>query len=114
MNKEVKDKWLAALRSGEYTQGREYLKNEDNHCCLGVLCELYIKEHPEAAWKQEHGVNRIDGESGTPPVSVTSWSGIDSFNGILMYEHPFCKLAEMNDEDNKTFEEIADYIEKSL
>src|SRR3954466_4218538 len=46
---EVKEKWVAALRSGEYKQGRSYLHSqnpdgEDRFCCLGVLCELAVQE----------------------------------------------------------------------
>ena len=42
MPKVLADKWLAALRSGEYQQGVEELEsqNEDgssSYCCLGVL-----------------------------------------------------------------------------
>jgi hypothetical protein len=43
MNKKLKQKWVAALRSGKYQQGSSVLKRVDNgetsHCCLGVLCE---------------------------------------------------------------------------
>ena len=44
MNKEVKKKWVDALRSGEYAQGRSSLRDHDEYCCLGVLCELAVKE----------------------------------------------------------------------
>ncbi len=55
MNQAVKEKWLAALESGEYTHGKGQLviPNYDDegystgnldHCCLGVLCELAIQE----------------------------------------------------------------------
>lgn len=38
MRKEDADKWLKALRSGDYKQGMGYLKSQDNEfCCLGVL-----------------------------------------------------------------------------
>lgn len=41
MNQEIKAKWVAALRSGQYKQGKECLRNEENHfCCLGVLCDI--------------------------------------------------------------------------
>jgi hypothetical protein len=40
MNPELKQKWLAALRSGEYKQARGYLKTEFGYCCLGVLCDV--------------------------------------------------------------------------
>lgn len=32
--------WVAALRSGRFTQGRNRLKLSGRHCCLGVLCEV--------------------------------------------------------------------------
>ena len=37
---ELKDKWLEALRSGEYSQTTETLKDENGFCCLGVLCDV--------------------------------------------------------------------------
>lgn len=45
---EVKEKWTAALRSGDYKQGIGQLKrtnysgvkSEPSFCCLGVLCEV--------------------------------------------------------------------------
>lgn len=43
---ELKDKWLNALKSGEFTQGKGKLRDDNgNYCCLGVLsviCELPI------------------------------------------------------------------------
>jgi len=46
MDAEIKAKWIAALRSGEYQQGSGALKIEHHngtveHCCLGVLAELH-------------------------------------------------------------------------
>src|ERR1044072_871955 len=40
--KEIKEKWLKALRGGRYRQGTGQLKNEMNgsYCCLGVLCQV--------------------------------------------------------------------------
>lgn len=35
-------KWIDALRSGEYTQTRRSLQDKKGHCCLGVACELFI------------------------------------------------------------------------
>ena len=42
MSPELKQKWIAALRSGEYIQGKETLYNAraDTYCCLGVLCRV--------------------------------------------------------------------------
>lgn len=39
--KKFKDKWIAALRSGKYKQGRGQLRSlNNNYCCLGVLCDV--------------------------------------------------------------------------
>lgn len=37
-----KEKWVAALRSGKYKQGKDFLynKDEDTYCCLGVACKV--------------------------------------------------------------------------
>lgn len=45
MNQEVKEKWITALESGEFKQGKEYMCKEGSYCCLGVLSELYAREH---------------------------------------------------------------------
>lgn len=41
---EIKDKWLDALKSGNYTQTYATLKREfgthSEHCCIGVLGEI--------------------------------------------------------------------------
>jgi hypothetical protein len=42
MDKELKTKWVKALRSGRYKQGRTQLHNPKNntYCCLGVLADV--------------------------------------------------------------------------
>lgn len=36
--------WLAALRSGEYEQGRGCLSDNGKFCCLGVACDIAVKQ----------------------------------------------------------------------
>jgi len=45
LTKQLKEDWLAALKSGKYRQGKVVLREDDKkeHCCLGVLAEI----HPE-------------------------------------------------------------------
>ena len=50
MKQEIKEKWVSALRSGEYKQGKEGLRIYNEFCCLGVLCDLYIKETGVGFW----------------------------------------------------------------
>lgn len=41
MKTELKQKWLDALRSGKYKQGKGLLRDRnDCFCCLGVLCDV--------------------------------------------------------------------------
>ena len=40
MKQEIAERWVQALRSGKYKQGRRVLKQGENFCCLGVLCEV--------------------------------------------------------------------------
>jgi hypothetical protein len=67
MDKKLRNKWIKALTSGEYKQGRSHLKVVDGkgnakYCCLGVLCEVAgIKEDKDS---EEH-LKFFDQESGT-------------------------------------------------
>ena len=57
MNKEWKDKWIAALQSGTYQQGSGRLRTrDDEYCCLGVLCD--VVSPTEGTWetREEGGV----------------------------------------------------------
>jgi hypothetical protein len=37
MNEQIKQRWIEALRSGEYEQTQGRLRDETGYCCLGVL-----------------------------------------------------------------------------
>jgi hypothetical protein len=104
MNKELKNKWLTALRSGEYkqAQGTLYDPLNDSYCCLGVLACV------------------SNGGKGMAGVFGTNEKG---HGGYTIAEEEFgqqvsCKLQTMNDgyEDIKrcSFDEIADYVEANL
>lgn len=133
MKKSIANKWVKALRSGKYTQTKNNLCNDVGHCCLGVLCELYIKDTKDNI-KSENGT--FDGESELLPPCVIAWAGM-SYNNeepgneyvnkacgtFLIGDKEVC-LASWNDgqsrpfrnKDNTfvkgTFENIADVIEK--
>lgn len=36
-------KWIAALDSGEYKQGKHWLQDTDRYCCLGLGCKVLMK-----------------------------------------------------------------------
>ena len=94
MKRTDKIKWLKALRSGKYSQGQDCLKDGDDYCCLGVLCDV---------------TNTMPEDPGVSFADQTSTGTARPFLGLSrMMQH---SLAVRNDGGN-TFEEIADHIEK--
>jgi len=115
MKQEIKDKWVAALRSGEYKQGKNRLRTDDTYCCLGVLCAVYSKETGNGNWGLIDGTF-IDGEQigmGVPPMSIVNWAEFNTPNPNPRIPSKERSLAELNDK-GFSFNEIADLIEKEL
>jgi hypothetical protein len=140
MNPKVKAKWLAALRSGEYEQ--TVGKLNDNHggfCCLGVLCDIYTKEHENSGWRNYNEVacafmENLEGDEEHPQNSqnsyptpgVVKWSGIggrDPHTNTLRFDdvkdphsplNPKAALSVLNDFKRYDFNQIADVIERDF
>lgn len=95
---DFKKKWVAALRSGEYKQGKGtlYRENNDTHCCLGVACRIAGMENDTIA-----ALDYI-------PIRYN----IPDF--LIGEEEIPLTLSSMNDEKVLPFTEIADWIEKHL
>lgn len=122
MNPKVKQKWLEALRSGEYKQTKENLHDGNGFCCLGVLCDLHAKERG-TNWVRLIDLYELYGEMQLLPLSVQEWAGLDNdMGGMVDFEYEddgvvYVKsesLPEINDRWNKDFNEIADLIEEQL
>lgn len=122
MNEDIKQEWLAALRSGEYRQAHEQLRNGDRFCCLGVLCDLHSKATGAGKWVDDRYYP--DNEPpwiDTLPEAVIEWAGlIDTSPSVDDDEGHQYPLAAFNDglESDElrphTFEEIAALIEAQL
>jgi hypothetical protein len=119
MNKFWKRKWVEALESGEYKQVTLALKSVRNKrtegmCCLGVLCDV-----AGAKWKRP---GNIYSESSDRVASIEAFDlssdlaelspEMLEFFGIT--EEQQRKLVSMNDDQHKSFAEIAAYIKKKL
>lgn len=103
MDKEVRDKWVKALRSGDYRQRRYQLQDADgSNCCLGVLCRT--QEVPSGV--DDIGDVYFDGEAEKLSSTLLLRFG-------LRYSEAR-HLMNMNDNERKTFPEIADWIEANL
>ena len=107
MNKALKKKWVAALRSGKYRQGRARLCTPAKHgghvkyCCLGVLCEI---SKAEKIWRDAYGYLGSDSYVFVPDRLAEE---------IDLQNNDQIDLAAMND-DGKSFREIANWIEENL
>jgi hypothetical protein len=132
MDPNVKQRWLAALRGGEFAQAKEVLRKGDAYCCLGVLCELYRQDHEgDAYWRPdgdgyEFVIDTVEDETGDwaeLPCTVAEWAGLDwSVAGGSCYvpalgeREPSMKrssLVGLND-TGEPFAVIADVIEEHL
>ena len=119
MNAEIKAKWVAALRSGEYRQStRRVLSDGDGGwCCLGVLCDLYAKE-TGAAWQPlADGMALPSGGLYYPPAYVREWARFHEDSQPVSIGGARASVAVHNDGvsiPGRTFAEIADAIEEQL
>jgi hypothetical protein len=138
MNSQIKQRWIDALRSGKYSQDTGVLRSsKGGHCCLGVLCDLYAKEH-NVQW-DVHRYNsdldehfdipedevskvylfdefRFNGELEILPDNVKIWAGLNNLNPCVYsdgIDNVGNQLSEMND-TGASFNEIADLIEKYI
>lgn len=112
MKKEWADKWITALESGEYPQGRGLLHSaRGGYCCLGVLCEVV-------------GAQKVAyGEGGTALGTVYAYGDPQEFNKSVlptsvmstadmhscMGANTTGSLASMND-NGATFKDIVEVI----
>ena len=137
MNIEIKARWIAALRSGNYKQGHHTLHTEDNcFCALGVLCDLYAQDF-DCKWETQQTLmgthshfvtvmalphEFMNGEKfysvAVPQSPISNWAGmqanpwlyVTTKEGVRTEFH----MSEINDKLELTFAEIADLIEEQL
>ena len=142
--KEFAEKWLTALRSGDYEQGNEHLLsyeevdeftvnyNKKSYCCLGVACSL--TEVSEALYSgmsfvsDTYGYEQIEimaagypveiaGESGFPEILAKFNDGTTIAQYHLEFEFlnlKFRKEPKLGEVYQLTFPEIADFIEDNV
>lgn len=120
MNPEVKAKWVAALRSGEYKQAKGRLRDGDAYCCLGVLCDLHAKETGEY-WQETVDGFRYCHLEQVLPFPVRMWAGLCSDSPDVAVDRPLTLLNDGRAADGDApaqpahnFNQIADLIEKRL
>jgi hypothetical protein len=104
MNPEIKQKWVEALRSGEYKQCRNVLRNDAGEmCCLGVLRELV----------SPGDTSSTDGRGEFPTQEFLNLVGFDTVHTGGNYRQTANHYSAEND-NGASFSEIADAIERNL
>lgn len=118
MKKDIAKKWVKALRSGKYKQGKHMLKAATKtgmrYCCLGVLCELYQQDRKRKKLPLLRTRDRTEAErnitilptSVNPtsvkkifafgrdefttvvPPSVQKWAGLNEASGTFLANKP--------------------------
>lgn len=103
-------KLVTALRSGDYKQGYGRLRGDDKFCCLGVACDIYIKECDEEWEPHPHFSSNFtcQGWHSRLPENIRKWLGFSTAYGD--YQYGTQSLAYLND-IGANFQEIANVIE---
>lgn len=121
MNPGIKAQWTAALRSGEFSQGRGYLNADNKFCCLGVLSELAYRAGAVSRRAYSDVTCYGDNEASTaPPIEVLEWADASSMGAYGSIPHfggteeseEIGSLVGLNDDTARlTFPQIADVID---
>jgi len=103
MKIEIADKWIAALRSGEYQQTVGRLYDGRGYCCLGVLCKILgekFRQSYDGQWS-------INGARSVLSPDIKNRAGMNTIDGCYNGG-----ALVIDNDDGKTFKEIADIIDK--
>ena len=111
--------WLAALRSGNYTIAKSYLERKGGFCCLGVACDLFLKDTRK---EHEDGVIAYADETSSAPMALVKLLGlrnrIGGFKAAQLTDYwrekinyNYSSLTELNDVASWDFTTIANFIE---
>lgn len=104
--KEFTKKWLKALRSGEFEQSQSSLCHEEKYCCLGVAAKIYgvdMGAYGLYGYLEPHMSDALPKEFFE--INKTEYS-----DDYLLQD----SLIKLNDSEELSFPEIADWIEKNI
>ena len=97
MDQKLKRRWVKALLSGEYEQGRDRLLQDGKYCCIGVFHRIHTGRDPDILW---------DGSSDDIAVQTALKDGGLTNEGITA-------IADINDA-GVPFDMIAGLIDEAL
>lgn len=127
MDEAVKEVWINALRSNEYTKTEgvlfakanpQFEREVDCHCSLGVLCEEAAKAGVITVDESREGSGRFGEVRGDSliPEAVIDWAGFGDFSTD---QARVARLNDMGDPTTRatngtTFAQLADFIEENF
>ena len=124
MNSDIASRWVSALRSGDYTQCKKFLRifthrdHAKQHDALGVLCCLYEQEMGDNVLRSSH---TAEPDAGVLPECVCRWCGCGTPHGQIVIRDGDGKrivtsIVELNDGTSSLgkldFSQLADVIEQ--
>lgn len=116
MDKEIKARWVEALRSGNYEQGRYNLRRRDQFCCLGVLCDV-VKDEVNYNWlpvqDSEGTFYKFDEADEILPKVVADYADLQ-LSPRVKVSGGEREIAILNDSAEYSFEQLADLIEEQF
>lgn len=114
--------WVDALESGQYKQGSQLLRFNDEYCCLGVACEVAIKHGVTIdTYQDSEGIFNYNEDSELLPGIVAKWlfkipEGSKVPNNIYIedtgegLEGTYLSATSANDDSELDFSEIASLV----
>jgi len=123
MKKSIRNKWIKALRSDEYEQGRGQLaipvNEHDAFCCLGVLCDVLGEEFEQSPGKWAGlgvSVNGAGLECFGLPMRILKETGLScEQSSYLTYMNDGgCSPSDGKHWKKQSLTQIARWIEKHL
>lgn len=103
-------KWVEALESGEFQQGKYCLTSGSEHCCLGVACVVAMRNGVALDVEVVADGTHYGGQSATLPVQVRDWLGLRTHDSHFVTENNEKEqLTALNDK-GATFAELAALI----
>lgn len=113
MKRDVMKKWVKALRSGKYLQGKWQLMKRDKvtghptYCCLGVLADIVCDERALSK-SDELGIHSLLTDR------VKQLAGMKTNDGAIKFkEEAVLSLPLLNDTRKRSFKQIAAFIERN-
>lgn len=113
-------KFIAALRSGTYRQGKNSLHiksadgSSDTFCCLGVACQVALKNRVKLNVHEGFATVDYDGQDGYLPDKLVDYYGLVHNDPVIVdADGSRMTATTANDSNDYDFNTIADMFERT-